>query len=103
MKSVNIKGLDIKPLETVRSCEVCKEPARWTLNLRTSKDLCSSCFLYDYLSDQREEIEGLILALEDTIGEVLARKASGLLTTEGTDRVAMGIVTAQRFEKARKF
>ena len=106
MKSVNIGNLAVRPLprEIVGkvSCTHCRvRPARWEINDWSYG--CSFCFLYgmDMLKEQQEALVAMVEGVEQNIGEVFPRVDGVLAREEDADRIAMGIVMAQRFELAR--
>ncbi len=103
MKSVDVSELDIVPLKNVDSkvCEIenCGDLLpTWSVDGILS---CSSCLLHTVLSEQSEQLESMIEQVETSLGAVFPRDR-GRLKTLAADRIAGGIVLAQRVEAMRK-
>lgn len=65
---------------------------------------CSICLLYNqpFAKDQREAVDALIKAVEEELRERFARgQEDRLVADTEADRVAGGIVMAQRYEQLR--
>lgn len=104
MKSVNIGALAVRPvpqemLEKV-SCTHCGTAARWEIGQWNYA--CSTCFLYELpvVKGQRTEVDKLVSEVGRAVGRPLVCE-DGRVVGPDADRVATGVVLAQRFELAR--
>lgn len=111
MRSVDTSKIDVRPLPSDKdlvSCTSCrKAQARWELAKGLEIAIhfvCSICLLYRLpaMQAQRPALDGLIEAVEKTIGTRFDREADGSIQhIEDANRIAYGIVMAQRYERSR--
>lgn len=109
-KSVDITGFPIRPvpqeLHQTAVCTNCqRNAARWEFaeGARTAYTFaCSLCLLYEALKEQRLQVEHMTEQVEKKIATVFPRDETGRLrSTNDADRIAFGIVMAQRFMLAK--